>query len=359
MQLRGCATAPASHKRLSATVSIDYSGGMSFRRWGYHRHLLSLVACLVCVAVAVVLFFPSQDERLRARYSSLEVELVAVTQEMGPSEALLRLADVAATDPAIAAFCHDLAHEVGHAAHEALGLTGALAVQDDICGSGYIHGVIEEELVDHVQDMEQRFSTLCPAEDRRCFHGLGHGLMYVTQNDLPVSLEYCRTFPRAFQRIQCMEGVFMENFEADTVSHPSAYLYPKDPYRTCRDQSEPARGVCTFYFPRYFLRTHPDAYDPLVAFCQQLPPASADACVKGVGSAALKQHVLQPGRALDICQTVAGDRRSLCVEGMLSYLMVHYASTEGARSFCRDYLDAHWDALCSRMLTEGMRAYGE
>ena len=111
------------------------------------------------------------------RYETVKDELERMVKADGPRAALDRLIQIFASDEELAGLCHPLAHEVGHAAQEALGFTGALALQDDVCGSGYVHGVIEQELADHIHDFESRFPTLCPSDDARCFHGLGHGLM--------------------------------------------------------------------------------------------------------------------------------------------------------------------------------------
>ncbi len=331
------------------------------------RHSVRLYVCIfVILALAIgacilLIFRPASPETsVMARYESAEIELQKIFKTKGPSAALDRLTAIATSDMQLAGLCHGLAHDLGHLAQELLGFTGALTIQDDVCGSGYVHGVIEQELSAHIEDFESRFQTLCPPDDARCFHGLGHGLMYVTENDLPISLKHCRTFHMSFQRIQCFEGVFMENFAADSIAHPSAYLFPDDPYKTCREQPEPEKGVCSFYFPRYFLRVHPSAYADLLSFCQTLPASSARACIKGAGSAAMKSFVLEPGRALDVCTLPPHpETKSLCIEGMLSYLIVHYASILPAEKFCEEHLKPLWNDTCDRSLTEGERIYGE
>ena len=151
----------------------------------------------------------------------------------------------------------------------------------------------------------------------------------------------------------------MENFEADTTLHPSQYLYPDDPYKTCRDESPIEKGVCTFYFPRYFLRIHPNAYDQLHTFCIELTDETSDACIKGMGSAAMKQWILNPTKAIDICSMVSPAQRSYCIEGLLSYMIVHYATTKPAKELCDSTLRPNWDSVCTRMLKQGADAYLE
>jgi hypothetical protein len=83
--------------------------------------------------------------------------------------------------------------------------------QSDICGSGYIHGVIEEHFA-HVKDVNTEMFKVCATQEGKCFHGVGHGFMYYTYNDLPQSLQLCDKYTDSFARINCYDGVFMENF---------------------------------------------------------------------------------------------------------------------------------------------------
>ena len=53
----------------------------------------------------------------------------------------------------------------------------------------------------------------------QCYHGIGHGLMFYTANDLPRSLKMCEGFDTDFSRSNCANGVFMENFNADQKLH--------------------------------------------------------------------------------------------------------------------------------------------
>ena len=46
----------------------------------------------------------------------------------------------------------------------------------------------------------------------QCVHGLGHGLMIYSRNDLPYSLRICDGLATAWDRNSCTGGVFMQNF---------------------------------------------------------------------------------------------------------------------------------------------------
>src|SRR5204863_190992 len=46
----------------------------------------------------------------------------------------------------------------------------------------------------------------------QCVHGLGHGLMIYSLNDLPYSLHVCDQLATMWDRSSCTGGVFMQNF---------------------------------------------------------------------------------------------------------------------------------------------------
>ena len=60
-----------------------------------------------------------------------------------------------------------------------------------------------------------------------CTHGVGHGAMFVTEGDVPVSLKLCDALSGEAALHSCYSGVFMENSSSSTSQdHPS-----KKPYR--------------------------------------------------------------------------------------------------------------------------------
>src|SRR5690606_11430527 len=148
------------------------------------------------------------------------------------------LADVRAVYdrvPFVADQCHQLVHEIGRAAGQRYGdVAEAYAVGDDLCASGYFHGVLEavtEQI--GLETLITEIDTVCgPLKERdpysldhyNCVHGLGHGLMGVTYSQLYESLAACDAYSEAWERESCYGGVFMENIMArDNPHHPSIY----------------------------------------------------------------------------------------------------------------------------------------
>ncbi len=310
----------------------------------------------VVASFVLVLRTLAPADPARSLYQGVRDPLVATVEREGP-EAALALLRQRIADPAVAGICHALVHEVGQAARAKLGTDEALRTDDDICGSGYTHGIIETSFAE-MGDPAVASKTFCPPKQAKCFHGLGHGLMFALANDVPRSIALCDALAERSDRIQCAEGVFMENFNTDESVHRTAYLRTDDPFFPCRDQAEPYKGVCAFYAPRYYVRLHPQAYKEALAWCATLPKGPADGCAKGVGSVTAKQHINDPLLAQDVCEGGAADQVGYCVQGAVSYVIVHHASVAKGQEFCDALHDEH-RAGCERVLQESEPFFGE
>lgn len=182
--------------------------------------------------------------------------------------------------------------------------------------------------------------------------------MYALENDVPKSLLYCKKLRKSSEQNQCAEGVFMENFATDENVHHSDYLKKDDPFFPCRNQNPAFMGVCTFYAPRYFLSLHPDSYDDAFAWCGTIDRDPRPACVKGIGSAAMKLHIDDPLFAFELCNNREGSVMSACTEGAASYVIVHYASPKKGEEACKALSEAQKSA-CEKIVRESTAFYQE
>jgi hypothetical protein len=124
-----------------------------------------IIILLVCVFVvlASVLFLNtkkqpqnipqpiiSAQELSANEYKKLRNDLVEIVIKQNPRLALTTLREKASSNEAIARSCHDLVHEIGHEAYEKYGDFGqAMQYQNDMCNSGYLHGIIESHFAKH------------------------------------------------------------------------------------------------------------------------------------------------------------------------------------------------------------------
>jgi hypothetical protein len=122
--------------------------------------------------------------------------------------------------------CHQLAHVIGRAAAERYGgdVVKAYNEGDNFCWSGYYHGVMEKIVqgigADNIANKINDICTSAKAQQEfsfyhyNCVHGLGHGMMAITNNQLFEALKTCDRLDGAWQQESCYSGVFMENILA-------------------------------------------------------------------------------------------------------------------------------------------------
>lgn len=279
------------------------------------------------------------EELTPGAYERLRTEVVARTLDTDPRATLDWLMRKAERDERVLRSCHALVHEIGHTAYEKYGdVAEALTYRDEVCGSGYIHGIIES-YIEEVGYTDGVLEALCEkstdATDRaNCFHGAGHGLMYYTGNSLPESLAACDSLKNTSDQLRCAEGVFMENFGSDAIFHPSEYVDTVDTNAICRAQMGSIhKGACYFYAPLYYLNLHSRAYDEAFALCENVEPGYQRTCVKGTASRVTKENIFRISYAEAICAR-QGDMRFSCAEGIGSYHFTHYSDKEKTRALC-------------------------
>jgi hypothetical protein len=236
-------------------------------------------------------------ELLNKRYEEIKGNYLTLLREEDAGVALGQLRDEIETDDALARSCHDLVHEVGREAYKKYGdFSEAMKYQDEVYNSGYLHGIIESHFSEST-DPCVAMQTMCNKHPQdnflswQCYHGIGHGVMYYTANDLPRSLEMCDTFSSSFAQADCSNGMFMENFSADQKLHLSEFLKESDPFYPCAEQADRHKKNCYLPASTYFLSLHKDDYAGALEWCHSAEDSFEEACAKGVGSQIMKENI--------------------------------------------------------------------
>jgi len=282
----------------------------------------------------------NDEELSSAEYEQIKQELLALSASTTPKVALASLRSRTATHNGLLKLCHPVVHELGRAAYEQYGDFGkAMTYQDELCNSGYLHGIIEAHFSKSTDILETIQSVCAHYPDGsyiawECYHGVGHGVMYATQNDLPQSLALCEGYATAFSRNSCINGVFMENFNTDEKLHPSIYLDAADPFYPCASQAPLHRADCYVYAPTYYLSIHKNSYTEALAWCSEAPLSYRAPCAQGVGSQTMKENINNPKFAESVCANDIYGRTDECIMGMVSLFINHHGSIEPARHLC-------------------------
>lgn len=307
------------------------------------------------VPIAKSAFLPQED------YSKLSKELRFIVNQQNPKIALDKLSKVIATDSAVLRSCHVLTHEIGHEAYERYKNFGeVMKYKNEICNSGYMHGAIETHFYQS-KDVFSDMKTLCSNYPHgkflswECYHGIGHGVMYYTSNDLPKSLAMCDSFNSSFARSNCSNGVFMENFNTDQKLHPSQFLDKNNLFYPCLQQNSDHKGDCYMYVPTFFLSMNKGEYTTALNWCERAEKNYQYACAYGVGSQAIKENINNPKIVETICENHSSFRNS-CISGMVGLYINHFGRLREAIELCSQ-LNRSNKSVCEVVVEQSSRLF--
>jgi hypothetical protein len=280
--------------------------------------------------------------------STLRNYLVAETDAKDPGVALADLERITRKSPYVDGFCHPVAHEIGHAAlAEYKGdFTKAVSYRNDVCGSGYLHGVVEEKL-SQSPNPRTAVTTLCaPAQTGSCIHGIGHGAMFVSGLNVADAERLCDRFPQPDEVGACSEGVFMQLFEPDESDPKAMAELPADklvaePLYPCPEQPGIFQSGCYYYAPSYFLQVHdyahhPGAFVQALTWCLKAPNGDGrSTCTMGTGSRLMKYNIDRPVWTAAQCEQASTEGlRKSCFAGMVSYWNVNFHDKSAGSKLC-------------------------
>ncbi len=314
-------------------------------------------------------------------------------------ESLVRVSGVEATfaelkdkfteDEFVSSNCHHLTHIIGRAAAELYGdIASAYSQGDNFCASGYYHGVIEaimatlgaEGVVDEADDIcaELREDENHSFDHRNCLHGLGHGSMYVLENELFEALRTCDALADEWERDQCSGGVFMENLNTDdSPGHLSNYLKFDQPFYPCTEVKIHYKTQCYVRHTEYALKvvskddaTLQDNFTKVFDLCaREVEDGFRPACYSGLGHLATTEASLaditdeaQAAFARELCM-LGQDYEALvyCVVAAARQLVYYYNGDAQAKELCEPLTSADLRAVCLQRTEEQMakQQYGQ
>jgi mono/diheme cytochrome c family protein len=261
----------------------------------------------------------------------------------GPARGLAELGRRMASDGAVAASCHRIAHLMGAAALARAGGDVGVAIAEGsaICASGYYHGILERSLAGVPDSRLARVArALCagPAVRRvqfvayQCIHGLGHGLMLHTGYDLPLALRTCDQLATGWDRSSCTGGVFMENISS-SYGVKSRWLRDDDLVYPCGVVSEQDKLYCYLMVTSRILPATGYDWAKTASICHGVEPAWVATCFQSYGRDASGVALGDAQRLWGLCQ-MAGDQVRQCVYGAARDLANTDANGVRAARFC-------------------------
>lgn len=249
----------------------------------------------------------------------------------------------------VRSLCHPLAHVIGRAATKKYPTVAEAYVQGDhFCWSGYYHGVMEGILrATSPEDLPGVINAICERipgkatysfDYYNCVHGLGHGVMYITENELFVALELCNRLAGAWEKESCYGGVFMENVITDFENHFTKYLKPAEPLYPCTAVKEQYKRACYLMQTSYVLKVNGYNFADVFARCSTIEEQHQYTCYQSVGRDASGSTVSDVQRTKAYCMLGKDeDQQTQCVIGAVKDFISYFHSDVQAKQLCNAF----------------------
>jgi len=261
----------------------------------------------------------------------------------GPQKALALLATDDKRISGVHSDCHQISHWVGHAglAHYKGDAGQALSHGAMTCNSGYYHGVLQLALAGLPRStVVKKAQHLCdaPAVNTddfllyQCVHGLGHGLMIYSGDDLPWSLQTCHKLLTDFNRVSCTGGVFMQNL--DTTMGVSRYLSAKNPIYPCNIVANRDKVYCYLMVTSRILTLDGFNWKKTAAWCRKSEPGWVATCFQSLGRDASGATRYVAKNTIQLC-LYAGKNADECLYGASRDYANNYAGGKEAAHLCK------------------------
>ena len=281
--------------------------------------------------------FPEKELKCNT-YSCFENKYIFLTREKGINKAFSQIKKDYLNNSIVKINCHQLTHAVGRtSAEKELNLSLLFSKGDSLCFSGYYHGVMEQYLFEHnlsdLNDVCEGFGKAQSFESYNCNHGIGHGLMYISKNELFESLDKCNSLDQSSKRSQCYSGVFMENVLADNKNHFTKFLNTSDIFFPCNSVEDKYKFSCYNIQTNFAYKNLKD-YKKMFNACESAANYS-HSCYMGIGRIIAGLHIDDLNKIKANCELGNNiEKKNNCIFGAVRVLVLFYSDDKEAKRFC-------------------------
>jgi len=297
---------------------------------------------------------PGNDECLERLYRD-------ALEKHSPAELLQSVQRYEAEDAGLKLACHPVVHALGREIFRIKGnIHDAFLVCDQTCHSGCYHGAVERFLrgdskapARHVTQSEivRKAPEACDAKAPRriyfqCLHGLGHALMYFTENNVDDSLKGCDALRDSWSQESCYGGVFMENVVSSLTD--KRMVSDADAQYPCNQVGEKYRRAC-YWMQTSRMEEMGLTTEQQFEECAKAGRHAAD-CVQSIGRDL--SNLSRGGSSAEAagqCEQADGEARRACIRGAvyalidntwdLTYASPFCAALQQENSYCKETSD--------------------
>lgn len=284
--------------------------------------IILLLAIIGYIGVTYRTFFVYHIHRiLNNNVSATERMLIDILEE-NPELVFETFKSILKENPKTSAVCHGIAHKLGHHAYKLYGLQNAMQYQNPMCGAGYIHGVIESHFgLFSKKLLSEDILSICTSDDEQCNHGIGHGLMVYTNNNIKESLASCDLLSNP-GKSDCHDGVFMHVFDNEETGISKNIPERSLAEKLCEQFESQHMTSCYFYLPRIFthdIEIGSKTADMCMRIHNTLSPRAHEICSYGAGIS-FEKYLPSHDEAMNVCATYfKGSAQQQCYKGIASY----------------------------------------
>ena len=241
--------------------------------------------------------------------------------------------------------CHPITHVIGNWAVELYPDVGQAYIEgDSFCWSGYYHGVMEG-IIGKISRpaLPAKMDGICDTipgklaysfDYYNCVHGLGHGVMAITQDELFESLTLCDNLVGGWEQSSCHGGVFMENIIIDNKNHFTKYLKPEEALYPCTAVEDRYKGTCYLMQTSYMLKVTNSDFSKVFDLCSQVGNFAAT-CYQSLGRDASGRSISNVEATKSSCSLGKDyDQKSNCIVGAVKDFVSYHHSDVQAKQLC-------------------------
>lgn len=273
------------------------------------------------------------------------------------------------------AHCHQVVHNLGQLAFEiAENFTDAADIDPQVCGTGYTHGLWEQQFVvlgDEV--IFRQTATLCdelnmvtPWYNWTCSHIMGHILVTRMMGDPGKAVEFCNRIMDTQAITDCQAGGWMNFFQDDVViAKMDKEGSLKDLFSVCYGASTEVKFFCyQELFPVIYPLTGGNDYLAAQACLEYSEPdlvevrsgpgrdpwdwdvSYADRCIQGLARGVLVSSFDDYRRAAPRCLSMPDEAQDPCLTSTAASIVLNTGSTAAAFQLCRLVDDDAYRTYC-------------
>lgn len=282
-----------------------------------------------------------------------------IVVDQNPKQALIKVQQDSSNSEFVMEFCHEFTHEIGRISFDKYGsFSEAASYQVDFCNSGYIHGVFESYFT-HSDDSIIDLSQTCQsyAEGKRwfdlwhCYHGVGHGLMYLTGGNLDKALDMCEDNLPTEGVSNCQNGVYMELFNYEVLANEPKFVDPNSPMETC-ELRQIGKSDCYVYSATYLTETLELGIEELRNACSNVESGYQKYCISGLAKQLAKKNLNSSEKVVEFCENLSvSDQRKECVIGAVSLHISQFGSLDAGNNFCK-FINSDLSQTCFKEVSD-------